>query len=129
MKGQSPEGEVSSLKAPKEWHSGALKGNKRIKYEDRVIDERKNGEMVEENECGLSSSSNAVYLDADGRSRTSSFESVKSNLSLNSSLAESAMSTPLSEYQTFQQPFRSVSFSCGGWLQFLSVWSGTGVPS
>ena len=106
---------MSSLKAPKEWHSGALKGNKRIKYEDRVIDERKNGEMVEENECGLSSSSNAVYLDADGRSRTSSFESVKSNLSLNSSLAESAMSTLLSEYQTFQ-PFRSVS--ARRWLQF-----------
>ena len=48
MKGQSPEEKGVKSEGPKEWHSGALKGNKRVKYEDRVIDERKNGEMVEE---------------------------------------------------------------------------------
>ena len=54
----------------------------------------------------------------DSRSRSSSNGSMMSTMSLDKACLSSGCPTPLSEYLAFQQPFTSVSFSCGGWLQF-----------
>ena len=120
--GPPPEGESSGPGASNERHHRTHKGRGRSNCKNganskgRLVNEEEKDDFTEEDdESGISSSSSAVYMDTNGRSRTSSFESVKSNLSLDSTLTDA---TSLSEYQAFQQPFRSVSFSCGGWLQF-----------
>ena len=50
-------------------------------------------------------------------SRSSSSGSMMSTYSKGGGLS-SGCPTPISEYLAFEQPFKSVSFSCGGWLQF-----------
>ena len=107
-----------AAKAPKKKHTSGNGDKGKHRKGGRTVEKRNGGSMDEDDSTVSSSPNSAEYQDVLGRSRTSSYESVKSNLSLDSYRAESAMSTPVSEYLAFQQPFKSVSFSCGGWLQF-----------
>lgn len=70
--------------------------------------------------AGAGSPDSVAYTDSttiDSLSRSSSHGSMMSALS-KPELLSSGCPTPMSEYLAFEQPFKSVSFSCGGWLQF-----------
>ena len=94
-----------------------------------IGEERKDGGDDKDNDCydddsvGAPSPDSLAYTDAGqdklSLSRSSSLGSIVSTYTITSDKGgSSGCPTPMSEYLAFQQPFKSVSFSCGGWLQF-----------